>query len=196
MAAQRLGKLLPKTTAFFLCDMQESFRSSIRYFPEVIQVAKRMVETAKIMDIPMIATEQYPKGLGKTVNEIDMTGITAYPKTVFSMLIPEVEEKLKELSDVKSIVLFGIEAHVCVQQTALDLLERNYDVHIVADGVSARSMTDRMFSFERLRQSGAFITTSESVLFGLLGNAKHPNFKEVQALVKTSSPDSGLLSKV
>lgn len=148
------------------------------------------------MGIPVVATEQYPKGLGNTVKEIDMTGIEAYPKTVFSMVIKEVEDKLKEMSDVKSVVLFGIEAHVCVQQTALDLMERNYDVHIVADGVSARSMTDRMFAFERLRQSGAFITTSESVLFSLLGDAKHPNFKEVQAFVKTSAPDSGLLSKV
>ncbi|XP_046857650.1 isochorismatase domain-containing protein 2-like [Xenia sp. Carnegie-2017] len=192
----RVGKLASKTTAFFLCDIQEKFRESIRYFPEIIQVAKRLVETAKIMGIPVIATEQYPKGLGNTVKEIDMSEIKAYPKTVFSMVIPEVEKKLQELSDVKSVVLFGIEAHVCVQQTALDLLERNYDVHIVADGVSARSMTDRLFSFERLRDSGAFVTTSESVMFALLGDAKHPNFKEVQKLVKTSAPDSGLLSKV
>ncbi|XP_028399470.1 isochorismatase domain-containing protein 1-like [Dendronephthya gigantea] len=196
MAAQKLGRLASKTTAFFLCDMQEKFRPSIRYFPEIITVAKRMVDSAKIMGIPVIATEQYPKGLGSTVAEIDMSGITAYPKTVFSMVIPEVEQKLKEMEHVKSIVLFGIEAHVCVQQTALDLLERNYDVHIVADAVSARSMTDRMFSFERLRQCGAFVTTSESVLFTLLGSSKHEKFREVQALVKTSSPDSGLLSKV
>lgn len=196
MAAPRIGKLFSNKTAFFLCDMQENFRPSIRYFPEIIAVAKRMVDTAKIVGIPVVATEQYPKGLGSTVSEIDMSNIEAIPKTVFSMVIPEVEVKLRQMQDVKSIVLFGIEAHVCIQQTALELLERDYEVHIVADGVSSRSMTDRMFALERLRQSGAFITTSESVLFSLLGSSKHPNFKEVQALVKTSAPDSGLLSKV
>lgn len=157
-----------------------------------------MVTAAKIMGIPVIATEQYPKGLGNTVEEIDTSGFREriYPKTKFSMVIPDVEEQLKEMENVKSIVLMGIETQVCVLQTALDLLERNYDVHILADGVSSRTMVERMIAIERLRQSGAFITTSESVLFMLMGDAKFPNFKEVQALVKTSAPDSGLLSKV
>ncbi|CAI8013728.1 Isochorismatase domain-containing protein 2 [Geodia barretti] len=85
---------------------------------------------------------------------------------------------------------------VCVQQTALDLLDKGYDVHILADGCSSRSQVDRMLALERLRAAGAFLTTSESVVFELLGDSKHPNFKEVQALVKTSAPDSGLLTKL
>ncbi|KXJ26844.1 isochorismatase domain-containing protein 2 [Exaiptasia diaphana] len=196
--AVRLGRLASESTAFLLCDMQEKFRPSIRYFPEIIKVAQRMVTAGNILKIPILATEQYPKGLGNTVNEIDTSAFKdkIFTKTVFSMVTPEVDEELKKMTNVKSLVLFGIETQVCIMQTALDLLERNYEVHILADGVSSRTMVERMYAIDRLRQSGAFITTSESVLFMLLGNSKHPNFKEVQALVKTAAPDSGLLSKV
>ena len=93
-------------------------------------------------------------------------------------------------------MLFGIETQVCVQQTALDLLGNGFDVHVIADGVSSRTQVDRLFALERMRQSGVFISTSESVLFELLGDSKHPRFKEVQALIKTSAPDSGLLTKL
>jgi len=105
----RLGRLATNTCYFFLCDMQEKFRPSIRYFPEIVSVAQRMVTAAKIMDIPVIATEQYPKGLGNTVSEIDVSSARVFPKTVFSMAIPEVEEVLKQDANRKSVVLFGIE---------------------------------------------------------------------------------------
>ena len=115
---------------------------------------------------------------------------------------------------------------MCVQQTALDLLGKGYEVHVLADAVSSRCQVDRIFALEvnhhwsdnwyfrfiskyaficthththatqRMRQSGAFITTSESLLFELMGDSKHPKFKEVQALIKTSAPDSGLLTKL
>lgn len=116
------------------------------------------------------------------------------------------------------------QTQVCVQQTALDLINWGYDVHVLADAVSSRSQVDRIFALEvrtlrpshntlsspfpiythlpthltpqRMRQSGVFITTSESLLFELLGDSKHPKFKEVQALIKTSAPDSGLLTKL
>jgi nicotinamidase-related amidase len=89
-----------------------------------------------------------------------------------------------------------MQCHVCVQQTAFDLVAKGFDVHVIADGVSSRSLTDRMFALERMRNCGIFVTTSESALFELLVHSKHEKFKEVQALIKTSAPDSGLLSKV
>ena len=70
------------------------------------------------------------------------------------------------------------------------------NVHILADGCSSRSQVDRLFAYERMRQSGAFITTSESVIFELMGDSKHPRFKDLQALIKSSAPDSGLLTKL
>ncbi|WP_411026926.1 isochorismatase family protein [Salmonella sp. s55044] len=90
-------------------------------------------------------------------------------------------------------MLCGIETHVCIQGTTLDLLERGLDVHVVADACSSRSMLDRLYAFERMKQSGAFITTSEALILQLLGDSAHPNFKECQKLIKDSAPVSGLL---
>ena len=106
-----------------------------------------------------------------------------FEKTKFSMCTEEVMNSLKS-RNIRSAILFGIETHVCVQQTTLDLLESGIDVHIVVDGVSSQRETDRKFAIERLRQAGAFITTSESVAFMLLHDAKHPAFKQVSALIK------------
>ena len=199
-AIQRIGTLTAETTAFFLCDIQEKFRSSITYFPEICLVAQRLVTAASSLDIPVVATEQYPKGLGRIVAEIDTTKVgvfKVFEKTKFSMSIPEVHDYLKEhRPTLKSVVLFGIEAHVCVQQTALDLLEMNYEVHVIVDSTSSRSMTDRMFAFDRIRQSGGFITTSESILFMLVKDSKHPKFREVQKLIMESAPDQGLTPKL
>ena len=109
------------------------------------------------------------------------------------MMVPQVREEIQAKRP-ESVVLFGIETHVCVQQTALDLLEDGISVHIVADGVSSRSPTDRSIALDRLRQSGAFVTTHEAVLFELAGDATHPEFKEVSALVRAQTPDSKLLA--
>lgn len=94
------------------------------------------------------------------------------------------------LSEIKpaSVVLFGIETHVCVQQTALDLLDGGYDVHVVTDGCSSRAPADRAAALDRMKQSGAFLTTHESVIFELLQDSKHPNFKEVSALIRNTLP--------
>ena len=143
------------------------------------------------------------KGLGNTVPELseilkENPKSKIFEKTIkFSMLTEDVQSQLKSLDKwPKSVVLFGIEAHVCVQQTALDLLSSGFDVHVVADSTSSRSMSDRMLAFERIRQSGGFITTSESVLFMLMESSKHPKFREVQKLIIESAPYQGLTPKL
>ncbi|OCT56219.1 isochorismatase domain-containing protein 1 [Xenopus laevis] len=192
-----LGNLIPASTVFFCCDMQERFRPAIKYFGDIISVGERLLQGARILGIPVIVTEQYPKGLGGTVQELDLTGVKlVLPKTKFSMVLPEVEAALAELPGVRSVVLFGVETHVCIQQTALDLIGRGVEVHIVADATSSRSMMDRMFALERLALNGIIITTSEAILLQLVAGKDHPNFKEIQNLVKASAPESGLLSKV
>jgi len=90
------------------------------------------------------------------------------------------------------MLLFLLQTHVCVLQTTLDLLERGYAVHVLADGASSRKNSDRFLAFERMRQSGAFITTSESLLFQLMGDARHPVFKDISSLVKGHAPETGL----
>ncbi|POI27234.1 hypothetical protein CIB84_009016 [Bambusicola thoracicus] len=192
-----LGNLTPSSTVFFCCDMQERFRPAIKYFGDIISVGQRLLQGARLLGIPVIVTEQYPKGLGSTVQEIDLTGAKlVLPKTKFSMVLPEVEAALAEIPGVRSVVLFGVETHVCIQQTALELIGRGLEVHIVADATSSRSMMDRMFALERLARTGIIVTTSEAILLQLVADKEHPKFKEVQNLIKASAPESGLLSKV
>jgi len=203
MAKRLLGNLQIQNTAFFMCDMQERFKPSISHFEDIAEVAKRLLEGSKILQIPLIVTEQYPKGLGKTIPELNIEHAElCAEKTKFSMLIPSVEEKMKAIcnSDLQHIVLFGIEAHVCIQQTVLDiitkspaLLGHDVTVHVVADATSSRSQMDRLYAFERFRHAGAIVTTSEAVLLQLVGDKDHANFKQIQGLIKVSAPTSGLI---
>ncbi|KAI2811601.1 Isochorismatase domain-containing protein 2, mitochondrial [Blomia tropicalis] len=198
MACRNVGRLLARQTSVFLCDLQEKFRPTIQYFDEIVDVSSRILRTAKILELPIVVTEQYPKGLGHTVQAL---GLEQFPeikpiqKTQFSMLTKDVLANLKNnYPEVKNIVLCGIEAHVCVQGTALEAIESGFDVHVVVDGCSSRTMVDRMFAFQRMKAAGAWLTTSESVILGLVGDAAHPKFKECQNLIKQSAPDSGLLT--
>lgn len=192
---RNVGRVAVQSSALFLCDMQEKFRRTIQFYPQVIEVARRMLEAAKILQLPVIVTEQYPKGLGHTVTELNVDKCPIFPKTQFSMLVPDVEKHLKALPQVKSVILCGIETQACVLQTVFDLLDKNYDVHVVADAVSSRSMVDRMFALQRIKDAGGFITTSESVMLMLCRDAASPHFKEIQKLINEPAPDSGLLSQ-
>lgn len=192
-AARNLGRLCEKSAALFLCDMQVKFAPSISYFPEIIETSRRMNELSKILELPTIVTEQYPKGLGPTVPELgDISHAKKFEKTCFSMVLPEVEAELKS-TDTKSVILCGIETQACILKTTTDLLDLGYDVHVVADAVSSRSQVDRLFALATMRQMGAFITTSETVLLQIMGDSRHPKFRPAQKLISTSAPDSGLL---
>ncbi|KAF9550431.1 Isochorismatase domain-containing protein 1 [Mortierella hygrophila] len=181
-ALRNVGRVHQKTTAFFLCDIQEKFRTHIFQYPSVVATAQKMIAAHKVLDIPLIVTEQNPRALGGTAAELDLSQAKVnYPKTKFSMYVPEVE---KELKGIKSVVLFGIESHVCVLQTALDLLENNYDVHVLADGVSSMNSFEIEHALNRVKSAGGYVTTSESILFQLLGDSKHEKFKMISNLVK------------
>eukprot|EP00941_MAST-03F_sp_MAST-3F-sp1_P003888 g3888.t1 len=177
-----LGLLNRATTKILVCDIQERFRSIIHRMPRVIASTKLVCNVADILDIPVIVTEQYPKALKHTVSELKESlpqKSTVYEKKKFSMIIPEVEE---ELSMTRSVILCGVESHVCILQTALDLLSRGVDVHIVTDAVSSQRAEDRDVALSRLEKCGAFLTTSESVIFQLVGNADDENFKAISKL--------------
>ena len=142
---------------------------------------------ATALSIPVITTEQNPTRLGSTVAELCLPS-PAIPKTRFSMLTNEV---LRTLSDETChVVLCGIEAHVCIAQTAHDLLREGFKVHIVVDGVSSQRRGDRAIALSALASAGAQLTSTEAVAFALLGDAAHPSFKEVQRLVMTHSRET------
>ncbi|GAA5801187.1 Isochorismatase-like protein [Helicostylum pulchrum] len=184
MSITKITKLAPKTTALFVCDVQERFKGLIWQYPSVISVAGKMIKASKLLDIPVVVTEQYPKAFGPTVAELDISDAAInIPKTKFSMYLPEVVDVLKK-NNTKSVLLLGIESHVCVLQTALELLENDYDVHVIADGVSSQNYPEIDIAIARMKSAGAIITTSESVLFQLVQDAKHEKFKGISGLVK------------
>jgi len=193
---RRYGDLNLSQTVLFVCDIQERFRKAIKYFDQIAEVANRLTEASRILDVPLIVTEQYPKGLGNTVPEVKIDhACGVFAKTKFSMLVPDVEEQMQNLcgGEIKHVILCGIETHVCIQQTVIDLLKRDIEVHVVADAVSSRSQADRLMALERFRHMGATVTTSEAVLLQMVGDKEHPKFKEIQYLIKNSAPDSGLI---
>ena len=185
MAEFKIGKPERSSTAFVMVDIQEAFRPYIHDMDEVIDNSVKMVKGSEILKIPLLVTEQYPKGLGRTIPEIELPdGIDPMEKLHFSSVGSEEFKRSLEELDVRSVVVFGIETHVCVLQTVLDLLEMGYEVHVVADAVSSRTKENREIGFERMRQSGAFIASTEMVLFQLLVKAKSEGFKEISGLVK------------
>mmetsp|Transcript_11774 Transcript_11774/g.20985 ORF Transcript_11774/g.20985 Transcript_11774/m.20985 type:complete len:170 (+) Transcript_11774:351-860(+) len=164
--------------------------------PHVIATSKFMVDAAKVLKVPCIVTEQYPKGLLKTVDEIDIAGFPVFEKTKFSMLTPEVQEHLSNNvpQNKEHAVVFGIEAHVCVYQTCLDLLDGGWkSVQVVVDGVSSSKILDRNVALESLQQRGVLLRSAESILFELTNDAKATNFKQISALVKAQNDVLGKL---
>ena len=185
----RFARLVPNQTVFFLCDIQSRFKDAIHGFSDVVATSNKMLKIAKVFDIPVIVTEHYTKGLGNTTPEIDLKSLgplhlVTVEKTLFSMFTPEVKQLLESRKNVRSIVLFGIETHVCVLQSALDLLHAGYDVHVVADGVSSCNKEEVPIALARISQAGGYITTSESAGFQLQRDASSATFKAFSNIIK------------
>ncbi|XP_028677441.2 isochorismatase domain-containing protein 2 [Erpetoichthys calabaricus] len=193
-APSKIGRLSMRGTVLLLCDMQEKFRPNIVHFGEIVSNAARLLQAFRILGLPHLATEQYPRGLGPTVPELGAQGVPTFSKTTFSMLTPEVEAELSRVPDLKRAILCGIEAQACIACTALDLMERGLQVHLVADACSSRTQVDQMIAMTMLKQNGAFLTTVEGAMLQLVRDAAHPNFKEIQQLITKPSADTGLLS--
>lgn len=188
-AARRVvGKLNPESSLLMICDIQTKFRPLIFRGETVVQTAQYMTGVAKALNIPMLSTQQYTKVFGPTVPECfatpeDLQACPMFEKKKFSMMTDEVQKHCNENHPtVKSYLLVGIEAHVCLQQTALDLLEQGKDVHVIVDGVSSQQPIDREIALQRMSQAGAYLTTAQSAAFMLMGSANHENFKSVSKL--------------
>uniref|UniRef100_A0A673HFN1 Isochorismatase domain containing 2 n=1 Tax=Sinocyclocheilus rhinocerous TaxID=307959 RepID=A0A673HFN1_9TELE len=160
-----------------------------------ILLKQNIIHSYRII-IPQILTEQYPKGLGPTVPELGAEGLKPHTKTSFSMLTESVESSLKSLGDPQQVILCGIEAQACIACTTYDLLERGMEVHIVADAVSSRSQTDRLFALSRLKQSGAFLTgiCIQLLLCSCSDLSSFIFCTQIQKLLAHPSPDTGLLA--
>ncbi|XP_064549203.1 isochorismatase domain-containing protein 1 isoform X1 [Drosophila montana] len=192
---QSLYRLQPNKTLFMLCDIQEKFKPAIPLLGAVIENTKKLIEAGKVFNVPLLVTEQYPEKLGSTVCELDVQHACAIvPKTKFSMFVPPVENKIKEIfgDKPKTAVLFGVETHVCIEQTAFDLINNSIDVWLVADCSASRLNQDRDLALERLRHIGCIIASAESIIFNLLGDKDHESFKKIAPLVKKVSTELNL----
>jgi nicotinamidase-related amidase len=159
-------------------DVQEGFRSYAT-FEAVAQGCSKLVRASRILDVPRIVSEQYPKGLGHTALELDLQDEQPIEKTVFSAARADGFD----LGGRMQAIVCGIETHVCVSQTVHDLLDRGIEVHVPADAVGSRHAIDYERGLERLERAGAVVSTVESALFELLERAGTPEFKAVQRLI-------------
>src|SRR5690606_38149267 len=144
-----------------------------------------LVSASEILALPAIFTEQYPAGLGTTVPELlPQGGACVIEKTTFSCCgAPNFIAALEE-RNIRRILLCGMEAHVCVYQTLLDLRRRGYAVHLAADAIASRNKTDYRVALDNFRRAGATVTTAEAALFQILGHSKATEFRAISALIK------------
>ena len=172
-------------TGLLVIDVQEKLMALIPGAEAMIRDIAFLVDVARILGIPVQATEQYPKGLGSTVAQLAGRLLPTRPdKLAFSSCaVSSITEGFRREGRTK-VLLSGIEAHVCVLQTALDLLALNFRVYIAADAVASRYAIDRDYALRRMEQAGAVLTTCEAAAFEWVGAASSPHFKEISRLVQ------------
>lgn len=173
----------PQNCLILMIDMQEKLVEATNAEKEVLQ-AEKLIKTANILNIPTLVSEQYPKGLGSTLDCLKNDNHKYFEKTSFSILKEDnFLETLKSYNKTQ-VILFGIEAHICVYQTAMDLLANGYEVYFVKDASKSRNEYEFNTGTELMRQEGVKITCLEIILFELLQTSKNPNFKEIQKFIK------------
>ncbi|KAL4818760.1 Isochorismatase-like protein [Aspergillus spinulosporus] len=187
-----------RNPAVFICDMQEKFEKAIFEFPKIVTTTTKLLRGANTLSLPIFVTTQNRARLGPTVPALQQLlngpNVRAdIDKTLFSMITPEIDGLLpvpKKGEALMDAIIVGIETHICVTQTALDLLERGHRVYVLVDGVSSINGEERGIALARLRDAGAIVTTSESILFEILGDANHQHFKAITGLVKETKEET------
>ncbi|WP_129600532.1 hydrolase [Anaerophilus nitritogenes] len=179
-------RILKDNTIAVIIDMQERLLPHMENKNNLLQNFKTLIQGLHALNIPMIVSEQYPKGLGSTVEEISqiLGDCTNIEKMSFSCFD---EVKLQQQIDYMNkewIIIAGIESHICVLQTVIDLIDNGYVPVVVEDCISSRKENDKKIAIERMRQMGAIITTTESILFELCRFATTDAFKVISKLVK------------
>lgn len=171
-------------TALAVIDVQEAFRPAVLDFDRVAANVATLVQGARVLGVPVLVTEQYPNGLGATVPEVarHLEGVPTMEKVAFSALDADGFPTALDVRD--QVLLCGIESHVCVNQTAEDLLTSGRGVHVVGDAVTSRTAENRDLGLHKMEHSGAYVTSVETALFELLRGAGTPEFKEIQRLIK------------
>ena len=172
-----------ENTAILIIDVQEKLVNAIFNKELVLKNSNVITKAASCLELPVFVTEQYPQGLGETVGDLKQNA-KVFIKTSFNAL--EDDNFLEELkkSEKKQIVILGIETHICVHQTVFALIQAGFDVTVVSDACGSRFESEYTSGLSNISFNGAKVKTTEMILFELLKSAKHPKFKEIQALIK------------
>ena len=182
----RHPSLLTSSCIFLLVDVQEKLFPYVEDKEELLKNIKLLLRFARIMSIPILATEHYPKGLGSTIEDIKnlIPQVKPIQKISFSCCGNEEFVSTLKRFESKTLVIFGIESHICIEQTALDAKAMGYDVHVAADAISSRSKFNMNIGIEKMRQFDVVITSTETVLYEIMENRDIKEFKEVLLLLK------------
>lgn len=184
----KFEELKPEDAALLIVDVQEKLFPLIDHPCEVLEKSLKLIKGCQLLQMPIVISEHYPKGLGSTIEAIRKTAgpdAKVYSKRAFSCLNePEVEKELQKIP-CSQWILMGIEAHVCVLQTARSLLKAGKQVIIANDAISSRSIYDFSTAIAELRDMGARISSTETILFDLIRDSKHPVFKAFIELIKS-----------
>ena len=180
--------LTKDSTALLVVDFQEKLLAA--FDPVAIENAMRntakFIKFARIVNMPILCTEQYPKGLGGTVETIavQLEGVTPIAKMEFSCFGNEEFEEALRATNVENVVITGVEAHICVAQTALDAIHAGYNTHVLIDAVESRIAEERTHGINKMRNAGAVLTSTEAAMYEVLQKAGTPEFKATLPLVK------------
>ena len=188
------SKLQADRTTLVVVDVQEGFRRAIPDFERVAKATATLIAGAGTIGIPVVITEQYPKGLGETAAEVAEhlpDGTQPLEKVVFSAA----DAEGFDLGGRDQALVCGIETHVCVNQTVLDLLEGDTEVQVVEDAVGSRTEENKQVGLHKMERAGAVLTSVETALFELLGRVGTDEFKAVQKLILEYAPNPGVPSR-
>lgn len=180
------GLLSREDAALVIIDIQEKLFPLVAEKKKVLRNLRKIIQFAKIINMPIILTEQYPKGLGQTIPEIKelLPDIEPIEKIEFNSFHSKKFREAVESLGVKTLIIAGIEAHVCISQTSIEGVNNGYRVCVLSDAVSSRYPEDKEVALERMMQSGVIIASTEMVMFELLRKAGTREFKEVLEIIK------------
>ena len=181
-----MSMIVRDNAAFVAIDFQEKLMPVMSGAQKLEEKTVKLIKGLKALEIPGIVTQQYTKGIGQTIPSVAeaLGEFEHVEKNTFSCMANEEFVSRLEALGKKDIIVFGIEAHICVQQTVLQLIEEGYNVYLVADCVASRNENDKLWSIARMGEAGAIITTYEAVLYEILRDSKADGFKDISAIVK------------
>lgn len=177
--------MTPENTLCIIVDIQERLLPALHEADKMVERSRVVIQGLQALNVPLVATEQYPKGLGKTAPSVQLllNSVSVFEKTRFSALIEDVEAEIAA-KKAQNIILIGAEAHVCMLQTVMDLRQKGLNVYVPADCTTSRDPANKDNALQQMRCLGATVTNSESILFQLLADAKHPAFKTISKLIQ------------